>query len=159
MILKISGFKSGIYIGAIISVVIIACVTFIVATSDNWIQESLLEVVFLMIVCAIVDYFTLRAGLTYYTLDKKGITEHFLSRTRTFRWDECRFIKQINIRSFRTGIQTIVCSKSGLPYGMLESKIYSYRWPRNDTMLISNRPDSVYREFLIWCGGERDIRE
>lgn len=30
---------------------------------------------------------------------------------------------------------------------------------KKKTMCIRNRPDSVYREFLSLCGGERDIRE
>lgn len=106
-----------------------------------------------------VTFVAVKEALTYYTLDENSITEHFLSRTRTFRWDECRFIKKIKRKYYGRISDTIVCSKSGLPVHISERKICSYQWPEKNTMFIVDRSDEIYQEFLTWCGGERDIRE
>lgn len=116
-------------------------------------------ILFAVLISLGVTFVALKEALTYYTLDGEGITEHFLSRTRTFRWDECRFIKKIKRKHYGRINGTIVCSKSGLPVHISERKICSYQWPEKNTMFIVDRSDEIYREFLTWCGGERDIRE
>lgn len=105
------------------------------------------------------SYILLKLGVTYYTLDEEGITEHCFSKTRTFLWSECRFIKRTQVEASRGYVEVIICSKIGLPAGMSDRKSYNYKWPNKETMRISNCTDEIYREFLTWCGGERDIRE
>lgn len=104
------------------------------------------------------SYILLKLGVTYYILDEEGITEHCFSKSRTFLWSECRFIKRTQVEAGRGYVEVIICSKTGLPARMTERQSYKYNWPNKDTMRISNCSDSIYRELLIWCGGERDIR-
>lgn len=104
------------------------------------------------------SYILLKLGVTYYILDEEGITEHCFSKSRTFLWSECRFIKRTLVEAGHGYVKVIICSKTGLPARMTERQSYKYNWPNKDTMQISNCSDSIYREFLIWCSGERDIR-
>ena len=97
---------------------------------------------------------------TYYILDSAGITEHFFSRTRTLRWEECRFIRRIVVRGSwkNTSENRIVCSRHAPPAEYDDFRLSKYRWPRKDTFNIRNASDEIYEEFLKWCGGEKDIR-
>ena len=158
-IMKIEGLKSAFPVIVIIWAVSAAIPVVSFCTDPDNLGAIVFCVLLALAMALPASYLLIKQGLTYYTLDGDGITEHFFSHTRTFRWDECRFIKQVYLRSRYNSVKTIVCCKSGLPYGMPESKIYSYHWPNKDTIRIGNRPDSVYQEFLTWCGGERDIRE
>ena len=157
--MKIGGAKIVYY--AIMCVwIFVVFVLLIIAAYTDSISGPKLFGIFLAVVMALyVTFVALKEALTYYTLDGEGITEHFLSRTRTFRWDECRFIKRIGRKRYERTIDTIVCSKSGLPANISERKISSFQWPKKNTMFIVGRSDEIYQEFLTWCGGERDIRE
>lgn len=155
--MKIDGVRDAFV--AVILVWIFAVFVLIVAIyTDSASGPQLFSILLVVVIALYVTFVALREALTSYTLDREGITEHFLSRTRTFRWDECRFIKRIERKRYERTIDTIVCSKSGLPANISERKIRSYRWPEKDTMFIVGRSDEIYQEFLIWCGGERDIR-
>lgn len=156
--MKISGLKYALQAVIILSIVMLGAVLAEVINCDD-IPRYLPQIILLLLFWLCVSFMLLKEWLTYYTLDEKGITEHFLSRSRTFLWSECRFINQIGVQSYAVRIKTIICSKSGLPYEISDKKIGSYRWPKKETMCIRNRDDEIYREFLIWCGGERDIRE
>lgn len=126
----------------------------------NKLDQYFVEILFLIAAWAICVYFTLRDYLTYYTVDSKSITRHWLGRTQTLRWDERRFIKRINVKyRGNAPIQAvIVCSRLALPLGENNRKLttFPYHWSKKDTFLISNSSDAVYRELLKWCGGERD---
>lgn len=156
--MKIDGAKVVYY--AIMCVWIFAVLVLIAAIyTDSTSGPKLFGILLVVVIALHVTFVALKEALTYYILDENGITEHFLSRTRTFSWDECRFIKRIGRKRYERTIDTIVCSKSGLPANISERKVCSYRWPEKNTMFIVGRSDEIYQQFLTWCGGERDIRE
>lgn len=155
--MRIEGLRDGIWN---FLVVLIASVSFPIVvnydspTSGAIVFSILCSVTFLLFSSILL----VKQRFTYYVLDKDGITEYFFSRSRTFLWDECRFIKKVGISSLGSVNTAIICCKESLPVGISARQLLSYHWPKEKTILIGNRPDSVYREFLIWCGGERDIR-
>lgn len=113
---------------------------------------------FLAWLCLALVFF--KYYLTYYTVDTEGITEHFFSKTRTLRWDECRFIRRIIVRDSvkNTSEYRIICSRHAPPAGYDDFRLSRYSWPKEDTFNIRNASDDIYEEFLKWCGGEKDIR-
>ena len=104
-----------------------------------------------------------KAFSTYY-LDYEGISQKCFFVTRRFCWGDFKFICKHRIVSSGNGMQChIRCSTVPLPKEMtvkeLEKKIY---WPPSKTITIEwphKGGDEFYREFLSYCGGERDIRE
>ena len=125
---------------------------------------DIMEWVFIIviIISTLVMIFT-KAFSTYY-LDYEGISQKCFFVTRRFCWGDFKFICKHRIVSSGNGMQChIRCSTVPLPKEMtvkeLEKKIY---WPPSKTITIEwphKGGDEFYREFLSYCGGERDIRE
>ena len=156
--MKIDGVKAA-FLGIGILWGVFGCA---IAMSYHKEPDNVGALVFCILIALVValpsTYILLKQGLTYYILDEEGITEHCLSKSRTFLWRDCQFVKRIKVEAFRHANDVIICYRPGLPVEMSDREIYKYNWPRKDTMRISNCSDSIYQEFLIWCGGERDIR-
>lgn len=158
-IMKIEGLKSAFPAIVIIWAVSAAIPIVSFCTDPDSLGANVFCILLALAMALPASYILLKLGVTYYTLDEEGITEHCFSKTRTFLWSECRFIKRTQVEASRGYVEVIICSKIGLPAGMSDRKSYNYKWPNKETMRISNCTDEIYREFLTWCGGERDIRE
>ena len=126
---------------------------------------DIMEWVFIIviIISTLVMIFT-KAFSTYY-LDYEGITQKCFFLTRHFYWKDFKYIgmhEMVGVSS--TGRSWhIRCSTRPLPKNLtakeLQKKLY---WPPSKTITIEwpeKGGDEFYREFLSYCGGERDIRE
>ncbi len=126
---------------------------------------DIMEWVFIIviIISTLVMIFT-KAFSTYY-LDYEGITQKCFFLTRHFYWKDFKYIgmhEMVGVSS--TGRSWhIRCSTRPLPKNLtakeLQKKLY---WPPSKTITIEwpeKGCDEFYREFLSYCGGERDIRD
>ena len=110
---------------------------------------------------------TFTKSFSVYTLDENGITQKCFFFTRWFAWES---FKYIGLQKYTKGGKMttsyglfIRCSTVSLPKSMttkeLEKKTY---WAPSKTITIpfpDKGGDEMYRKFLSYCGGERDIRE
>lgn len=106
-------------------------------------------------------------AFSIYTLDYKGITQKCVFFTRRFEWDSFKYIGVQRLTKGGTmGASPsyfIRCSTLALPKTMaekeLEEKLY---WRPSKTITLpwpDKNGDELYRNFLSYCGGERDIRD
>lgn len=149
----------------IIALVVISFTTFIIVASfflfyQGSINRYLPQLSVLIAAWASLGYVFVKFYLTYYTVDTTGVTEHLFSKSRTFRWDECCFIKRIVVsgRIYDAAQQVIICSRHIPPKDYDDIRLSTYNWPQKETIKIRNATDEIYSEFLKWCGGEKDIR-
>ena len=155
----IKGRKEVIPIAIIYTILTMLCVFFMASGSDE--SHNYLLLILILISAWIAGVcFLLKELFVVYTIDEKGITEKVFSKSRTFQWQECKYIMRTSIQGSlsRTTTQAIICSKCALPPDLSAQKIPTYHWPKQDTMRILNADDRIYNDFLSWCGGERDIR-
>lgn len=113
--------------------------------------------------CVIIETFS--AAFSTYYLDYEGITQKCFFLTRHFYWKDFKFIGIHEIAGVSDAPRSchIRCSTVPLPKNLtakeLEKKTH---WPPSKTITIEWRykgGDEFYREFLSYCGGERDIRD
>lgn len=96
----------------------------------------------------------------HYIIDEKGITRKSPLRSSSFQWEEFKFISDFYQNGLIKGTDHwIICSKHSRPLTSDGKADRNYRWSRKDSVLIRWRDDEFYREFLSYCGGERDIHE
>lgn len=116
---------------------------------------------------AIFVVISFTAAFSVYELTAKGITQTVLFVKRHFLWDEFKFIGvQRIIGGFvvsGTNSSFIRCSTAVLPKTMDNEQFQrKICWSPTKTITIElpdKNGDEFYREFLSYCGGERDIRE
>lgn len=110
---------------------------------------------------------TFTKAFSIYTLDYDGITQKCIFIFREFKWESFKYIgvQKLTGGTTRAGgyCLQIRCSTVSLPKSMsieqFEKKMY---WRPSKTITIpwpDKNGDKFYREFLSYCGGERDIRE
>lgn len=106
----------------------------------------------------IIGVFT-KAFSTYW-LDYEGITQKCFFVERYFCWKDFKFIRAHKIWG---GMRWLRCSTVALPTNMTEKEFEKKtHWSLRGTITIEfphENGDEFYREFLSYCGGERDIRE
>lgn len=109
---------------------------------------------------------TFTKAFSVYTLDHDGITQKCVFFSRRFEWDSFKYIGVQKLRTWTSPVPYtlhIRCSTISLPKSMsieqFEKKMYW--WPSKTITIIcpDKNSDNFYREFLSYCGGERDIRE
>lgn len=95
-----------------------------------------------------------------YIVDEKGITRKTPLRRQSFQWEDFKFISDFYQNGLIKGTDHwIICSKHSKPLTSDGKADRNYRWSRRNSVLIRWRGEEFYREFLSYCGGERDIRD
>ena len=76
-------------------------------------------------------------------------------------WDEFMFIAHYyQYTRLGAGVDNwIICSTHPKPLTDKGKDDIFYKWSESDTILIRWRGEEFYREFLSYCGGERDERD
>ena len=134
-------------------------------TSTGAVSSSAVSGTMLIAISLCVIIGTFSAAFSTYYLDYEGITQKCFFLTRHFYWKDFKYIgmhEMVGVSS--TGRSWhIRCSTRPLPKNLtakeLQKKLY---WPPSKTITIEwpeKGGDEFYREFLSYCGGERDIRD
>lgn len=98
---------------------------------------------------------------TKYVVDEAGITRKKpFRREQSFMWNEFMFIAHYYQHTrLGAGVDNwIICSTHPKPLTDKGKDDIFYKWSESDTILIRWRGEEFYREFLSYCGGERDER-
>ena len=106
-------------------------------------------------------------AFSVYTLDYQGITQKCVFFTRRFKWDSFKYIGVQRLtkggKMTTSSSYYIRCSTLALPKNMTEKEFEKklYWWPSKTITLPwpDKNGDELYRNFLSYCGGERDIRD
>lgn len=132
-----------------------------------WENEQV-TAIWLMISALALLIVSFTSAFSVYTLDNEGITQKCVFFTRRFPWSSFKFIGVQKLTrgggAMAGGSNYLIrCSITALPKSLTERQLEKKLYWRPSTSISIPLPDKngdeVYREFLSYCGGERDIRE
>lgn len=125
-----------------------------------WLSGETEELLF-VVLCTVSILRSVFMILRYWVVDEVGVTERWLCFSRRLLWSEMKYIGLWREGVYGPGQVSktyIVCSKSCFPQNKTKDQLGHYHWPHSQTILIPHQTDHLYFEFLMYCGGERNVQ-
>lgn len=110
-------------------------------------------------ICCVYLPLLFDVSFSMYYVDKDGIREENFLTSRSFSWNDFKFIGYQRYTKGSKHSFHILCLTKALPRDMTQEKFQKTFFRRKYAITLRYRNEDFYQEFLYYCGGERDIRE
>lgn len=127
-------------------------------------RDDMFRMIFILVILVGPLVLGFTKAFSVYTLDYQGIIQKCVFFTRRFEWDSFKYIGLQRLNGSGPRIYYYIrCSTLALPKTMTEKEFEKKKyWRPSKTITIippNKNGDELYRNFLSYCGGERDIRD